>query len=287
MMLVNGSQGTGTGHASLIMNYHPLQVRDAVVKVLKGKKLKPGTLVPWFKGFSGTVERNQETGQVVITGSYEIVNSTTIKITEIPIGTYLDQYKEILNKLEDEDLIKGYEDRSNETAFDFTITVPRTTTALPHDEIMKRFKLISRDTENFTLWSEDGDLRRYASAEDVIEAFTAWRLTVYDKRLEQLRAETVETIRWLSEKLRFILFYLDNVDSFKNQKKDALIALLLKHDFIDYDRLLAMQIWTLTRDKIEELKKLIDEARKEKARLDADTAPAVYERELKELTYEE
>jgi DNA topoisomerase-2 len=281
--LVNGAQGTGTGHACLIMAYNPKDVRDACLKVLEGKKLKAGTLTPWYKGFSGTIERNPETGQVVISGKLEVVNSTTIKITELPVGMFLDQYKAHLNKLEDAEFIKDFEDRSTEQAFDFTVTCPRSTTNLPLEELYKKFKLISRDTENFTLWGVDGILHRFNSAEEVVEAFVPWRLSMYEVRRQKLIGDTKEAIRWMSEKLRFILFYLANVDQFKNKKKEDLVALLLKNDFVDYDRLLQMTMWNLTKDKIDELKNQIAEDKKVLAGYEADTATEMYKRELKEF----
>lgn len=285
MALVNGAQGTGTGHACLIMAYHPIHVRDAILKVLDGKKLKPGNLIPWYNNFNGKIERNPETGQVVITGRLEVVNSTTIKITEAPIGTYLDDMKNRLNKLEEAGFIKDYEGSPTEHGFEFVVTVPRSTTALDIDELYKKFKLISRDTENFTLWNENGILERFESAEAIVERFTTWRVARYEDRRQKQIKDTAEQIRWLSEKLRFILFYLDNVNAFKNKRKEDLVTLLLKNDFVDYDRLLQMSMWNLTRDKIEELKKEIADLKKHKAALEADTAIEMYRRELKEFKY--
>src|SRR5271167_818251 len=114
LSLINGAQGTGTGHACLIMAYNPIEVRDAILKLLDSKKLKAGTLTPWYKGFTGKIERNKETSQVVITGKLKVESSTLIKITELPIGTYLDDYKDHLNKLEEAGFIKDYESRSSE-----------------------------------------------------------------------------------------------------------------------------------------------------------------------------
>lgn len=285
MMLVNGAQGTGTGHACLIMNYHPEQVRDACATLISGKKINHGALVPWYNGFTGTVERNTETGQVIITGKLEVVNSVTIKVTELPIGTFLDQYKEHLNKLEEAGVIKDFEDRSTEDGFEFLITCPRSTTVLSEDELYKKFKLISRDTENLTLWNENGVLERFETVESIIERFVVWRLARYEDRRQKLISEATESIRWMNEKLRFILFYLENVDSFKNKKKDDLVALLLKNDFTDYERLLQMSIWNLTRDKIDELKKLIADEQRYLASLEEDSAAAMYKRELKEFKY--
>jgi len=53
MVLVNGAQGTGTGHACLIMAYKPADITTACLTLLAGKKLKSGALTPWFNGFTG------------------------------------------------------------------------------------------------------------------------------------------------------------------------------------------------------------------------------------------
>jgi DNA topoisomerase II len=281
MVLVNGSIGTGTGHACVIMNYNPTDLKEAITQVVKGKKLRSGDLVPWYKGFHGKVLRNPETGQVIIEGAYKITNTTTIKVTELPIGTYLDQYKEHLQKLEDSGFIKDFEDHSTEEAFEFILNVPRSTTILEHDELMKKLKLISRDTENFTVWGVDGTLKRLNSAEEIIEAWVPWRLERYEERRAKLIEMTAEQIRFASEKLRFILFYLKHTAEFKNQKKADLIAMLMTNKFVDYDKLLGMPMWNLTHDKIEELKKEIDELNKYLTTLKADTSAKMYERELK------
>lgn len=286
MMLVNGSYGTGTGHASLILNYHPEKVRDACLAVVNGKRLPRDFLVPWFNGFIGKVQRNEDTGQISITGKIEVVNTTTIKITEIPVGVYLDQYKEVLNALEDEGIIKDYQDDSSEDGFDFKIQAPRSTTSLSQEELLKLFKLISRNTENYTVWNTDGVLTRYDTAEDIVVDFVEWRLARYEDRRLKLIDITTNDIAWASMKIRFINFYLNNSDLFRNTGKKELIAVLLENDFPDYDRLLAMQIWSLTRDRIAELEKELDELGKYLKTLESDTAKAMYTRELKEFSYD-
>lgn len=283
MVLVNGAQGTGTGHACLIMSYNPKDVRDACLKVLDGKKLKVAQLLPWFNGFTGTVERNPETGQVVITGKLEVVNTTTIKITELPIGTYLDQYKARLNKLEDDEFIKDYEDRSTEQGFEFIVQVPRSTTALSEEELYKKFGLISRDTENYTVWNIDGILQRFESAEALIEAFVPWRLEMMEKRRQYLIADLKEQVRFASEVVRFIKFYLTNVKVFRDTPKKELIDILLQNKFVDYERLLSMQIWSLTKEKITELEDRLAKLKSDLAKIEADTAAEMYKRELKAL----
>lgn len=283
LVLVNGAQGTGTGHACLIMSYSPERVRDACLKVLAGRKLRRQDLVPWFKGFKGTVEVNPETDQVVITGKLEVVNSTTIRVTELPIGTYLDQYKAHLHALEDEGVIKDYEDRSTEEGFDFLITCPRATTQLSPAALYQRFKLVARDTENFTLWNEAGVLERFESPMQIVERFVQWRLLKYEERRQHLIKLCQEQVRWLSERLRFLEFYLANTAEFKNRPRADLVAFLLQHKFEAYERLLQLPMWSLTRDRLEQLREEIVAQQLRLAELEATTAEELYRRELKEF----
>lgn len=283
MVLVNGAQGTGTGHACLIMAYKPADLVAATLMLLNGKKLKSGGLTPWFNGFTGTIQRNTETGQVIVTGRLEVVNSTTIRVTELPIGTYLDQYKDHLNKLEDLEFIKSYENGSTEDGFEFTVTVPRSTTALDIEELYKKFRLISRDTENFTVWNIAGTLQRFESAESLVEAFVPWRLSMMEKRRQHIITDLKEQVRLQSEIIRFIKFYLKNVAVFRDTSKKELIAIVLENDFVDYERLLGMAIWSLTKDRIAELEKKLVDLKKDLTVIEADTAVEMYKRELRAL----
>ena len=288
LVLINGATGMGTGHSVEIKSYHPNEIRDACVKVLDGKQLTQNTLTPWFRGFHGTVERNPETGQVVMTGKLEVVNTTTIKITELPVGIFLDQYKAHLNKLEEQEIISDFEDSSSEDSFSFNVKVPRSTTAsYDLEQLYQKFKMTTRDTENFTLWNADGVLQRFESAEDVIHMYVDWRLGFYELRRQKLMADTTEEIRFQSEVVRFIRFYLANVKTFRDTSKKELIQVLLDNKFVDYERLLSMAIWNLTKDKIAELERKLEDLKAYFATLEADTAAEMYKRELKAFKYED
>ena len=292
LVLINGATGMGTGHSCEIKSYHPNHIRDATLKVLDGFKLSSGTLLPWFRGFKGTVTRNPENAQVIMTGKLVVENSTTIRITELPVGVFLDQYKEHLNSLEEPDkngdvFIKDYEDSSTEDSFNFKVMVPRSTTALSEAELYKKFKLTSRDTENFTLWNANGTLQKFSSAEDVISMYVPWRLGFYEVRRQKLISDTTEAIRFQSEVVRFIRFYIANVKTFRDTSKKELIEVLSANGFIDYEKLLGMSIWNLTRDKIAELEKKLDDLKAYLETLKIDSAPQMYRRELKAFTYEE
>lgn len=281
-ILINGGQGTGTGHACVILNYNPNDVKRAVVEAMDGKPITP--LIPWYQGFKGTIERNGL--QTIITGKLEVINTTTIQISELPVGTYLDSYKAVLDKLVDSGFIKDYEDGSTEEGFDFKVSCPRTTTVLSEEDLLQKFKLISRDTENFTVWNPDGVLQKFETPEEIVKTFVEWRIGKYEVRRQKLIEITESEILWLNEKIRFINFYLANHEKFRNAPKKELIELLLKNEFERYQELLSMPIWNLTREKIEELQKEYEAKIVHLDKLFEDTADKMYKRELNHFKYE-
>lgn len=279
MVLVNGAKGMGTGFACSVLSYNPYHIRDNILTKLSGKDAAP--LMPWYNGFKGIVERIEN--QTIIKGAFQIVNSGTIKVTELPIGTYLDDYKATLNKLEDSGFIRSYEDESTEKSFSFTLSVPRSTTSLPADELLQKLKLVSRDTENLTMWDVDGKMRKFDNVQQMVDRFIAWRLDRYEERRLKLIDINEKELVWLNEKLRFILFYLQNTDKFRNTAKKALLELIEGEKFTDPSKLLSMSIWMLTLDEIKKLEKEIGTVEVEIKRLHKLTAKTMYQSELKEL----
>jgi DNA topoisomerase-2 len=282
--LINGANGQGTGHATNIFNYNPLEIRDMIVQLVNGKSIKNNTLIPWYKGFKGKIEKNKETFQIVITGILKVVNTTTIHITELPIGTYLEKYKSILNTLEDDGFIKDYESGgSTEDGFEFIINVPRSTTALDEETLYQKFKLIAKDTENFTLWNVNNQIQKYIYPEEIIREFTTWRLGRYEDRRQMLINKTKIDITWSNMKIKFIQYYLKNTKLFKDTSKAELVK-ILEPLFPEYERLLSQSIWSLTKDKITELENELVKQKVYLTELEENTAKSMYLRELKEFT---
>ena len=63
--------------------------------------------------------------------------------------------------------------------------------------------------------------------------------------------------------------------------------MLLENSFVDYDRLLSMPLWNLTKDKIAELDDRLIAMRSELLDLENDTATEMYKRELRAFKYAE
>lgn len=281
MVLVNGAKGTGTGYATTILCYNPADIAKAVLNELTG--VKQEKLIPWFNGFNGTVTKDQD--QVIIEGAYDIVDSNTIRITELPVGTYQDDYKELLNDLEDAGFIKSYIDSSTEHSFDFLLNVPRTTVSMTREEFMKKFKLVSRVTETFSLWTETGKMKIFSSPEEIVSHFVKYRLVKYeDRRVKQIQLYKEEIVQ-LEEKSKFIDFYINNSQLFAKKTKVELQLLLEQNNFVNIDKLLQIRIYSLTKDEIEKLQKEIKKLQAEVKLLESTTALEIYKKELAALTF--
>lgn len=250
VILLNGSDGMGTGFASRILNYNPLHLIDACIQQVKHGKIKD-ELVPWYKGFNGKIERNGT--QTIFNGSFTIENTTTMVIRELPIGTFTQKYRDVLNDLEDKGMIKSYIDNSSEDKTEFIVTCPRETLRASPEELLKTFKLVSRDTENFTVWNENGKLRKFESANELLAWFVDIRLLAYEKRRQHLINIAEKNLARLQERARFIRFYLANTKWFSENKKSDIVSRLLAENFIDVDDLLSIRVYNLTSDQIQDL----------------------------------
>lgn len=281
-VLINGADGMATGHASYILQYNPDDLKKYILNVLKEKKQNI-QLKPWFRGFQGTVEKNPETNQVTITGKLERVNSTQIRITELPVGVWEDNYKEYLNKLEDSGYVKSYENDSSARGWDWKINVPRSTGYDEEENLYKKFKLISRATENITVWLPTGKLKHFKNAEELTDYFITYRLTKYEERRQAMIKMLSEKLAEQNEKLRFIRYYIANAEKFSKKTKADLTTLLTAEGFKMIDTLLDIKIYNLTLDQIQKLEDQIKETQSNLDFYNQSTATTLYIRDLEDL----
>lgn len=279
-ILINGAEGMGTGFACSIAAYNPEELKTYIQKKLTGKKIT-GRLNPWYRGFNGTIERSGD--QVICKGVIDIVNTTTIKIKDLPIGMYTIKYREVLNSLEDKNIIKSYVDNSTEEATEFVVTVPRETTKKSTEDLLKTFKLITRTTENLTVWKENGTIKRFDTVEDLIDWFVQYRLTRYEDRRTNLIRAQEEQKSWFEEQMRFIQLYLKRSKVWSGMAEQAVVDELVASGLNRTDDLLSIRVRRLTGDSIEDLKKKIEQSTLEITRLNSMTATDIYLDDLSQL----
>lgn len=257
LILINGGDGIGTGHACEILQYRPSDVTTAIKTILNGEDLPKNSLVPWFGNeFKGKVTKDPVTGQVEHYGVWNFSKkgkSHFLTITELPIGSQGDNYKKLLDELEFDGVILDYDNLSDKTGFEYIIKVPAEMVEWPESKIIKTFKLVGRTTENFTVWGPDGKLIRYDCAEDLLMDWVAWRLDQYLNRFQtQIRNLTQEKVR-SEEKKKWIALYLANVTFFRDNENEQIVQFMKANGLVEIDYLLSIPMRALTKSKIVEL----------------------------------
>lgn len=280
-ILLNSSQGIGTGFASLILARNPKEITQYIQQKLNNKKPKKMSLLPYLSGFKGSVSRVDE-NKYSISGCFDRISSTQIKITELPVGMYLDDIKKQLNKLIESNYIKDYDDNSTEESFDIDVFFQRGILSdLTDEQILNKLKLSTTISENLTCWIVNNKLRKFKSVEEIIDYFIEWRLLKYNDRISKLIELTDIDITDLTEKVRFIYFYLNNVDKFRNASRIGLKTILDDNKF--NSNLLDMKIWNLTGDKIKELEFKIEELKKKRTELTTTINTNLYLTDLESI----
>ena len=90
MILINGAEGIGTGWSTNIPCYNPEDIIANIRLLMGGEEQVP--MLPWWRGFNGTVKKIAE-HRYDVTGIVKKINDTTVEITELPIHKWTQNYK--------------------------------------------------------------------------------------------------------------------------------------------------------------------------------------------------
>ena len=278
MVLINGAKGIGTGFSTDIMSYNPLQIINRMELMLKKDiNYKLITIDPYYQGFTGNIEKLDNGKKYLITGSYEIINENKVKINELPIGTWTQDYKEFLETLVDskkkDSIVKDFNDNSTDMIVNFIIEFKSGTLKellnkkIEHgmNGIHKFLKLYSiQSTTNMHLFNNKEQLKKYNSPEEIIDDYYDTRLEYYKIRKEFLLNKLNSDLKLISNKTRFINDNLNNKIDLRKKKKDEIISLLNKMKFDDiysndYEYLRKLPMDSVCEESIEKMKKEKDE----------------------------
>jgi DNA topoisomerase-2 len=285
-VLLNGSSGIAVGFATNILNRNPLDLVDSCLKVLDGKKV--GKLLPWWKEYSGPVENVTGTNQYVMRGVYEIQNTTTVNITELPPSMTFQKYETHLNSLQDRGIIYSYEDNSTD-GINYTIKFARATLSdlIAKGKLDQTLKMIETETENLTCLNEKGKLIIFEDVSQVVEYFVNFRLGFYSKRKAFLIKKYGEELVYLSNRAKFVKLIIDGKLKINNVPRKEIVLYLQTADFDEvngsYGYLLNMPIHSLTKETYEQLLKEVAEKKAELAEIKKKEPIDMYREDLVEL----
>ncbi len=256
-ILVNGSSGIAVGFSSNILNRDPKQVIESCLNVLNSKKISD--LKPFNNFFTGDyIQDSDNHKKWIIRGKLQIVNTSTVKITELPPSMTFEKYEAILDTLVDNKTIVSYDDNCKDK-IDYTIKFTRDSlSTLDEKKLLKLLKLEESSTEIYTTLDESGKLKIFETSSEIIEYFVNFRLQYYFKRKDYILSKLREDLRLLSNRGKFIKAILENKLEIKNVPKPKIVEdiELLGIEKIDgsYDYLLRMPIYSLTKELFDKLK---------------------------------
>lgn len=308
-VLVNGTEGIGTGFATRVPCYDPLDVLENVRRAIRNETLAP--MVPWYKNFTGEVI--PEKHSVLTFGAFDVKSHhgyDEVTITELPVGVWTGAYKEtILAKLGESAL--SLVEYHTDTTVKFVIRIQRNE-GFQGDfhSLLSLVKSISLNCMYF--FDAHGKMKRFFDPRSVIMDFVPTRLDLYHKRKQALLKELSSQIKLHENQVNFIKGIISGDIVLHGKSRKVLTEELAKRgfdpslkagknegeaaaveeapetdaagkDLARYDYLLNMRFSSLTVERVAKLTEQLQKLRAEKTTLEAHTAATLWEQDLKEL----
>jgi len=284
MILVNGSEGIGTGYSTNIPSHNPKDIISNIKNLLDGKHMT--AIKPWFAGFKGQIIKPSADSQYVSKGVYKVVSDNAVEITELPIGMSSEKFKNFLeDSINDKSgsssksFVKNYKDQCVDNQVYFYIELDsKLLTELESDpeEMEKIFKLTSSKNSSYTnMYLYDSSIRiyKYNSPYDIIMEFYQIRLEYYQKRKDYILGELKNELDVLKEKYRFIKMIVDSEIDVRGKSKAVVEEILETNQFLklansngkesSFDYLVQMPIYWQTKEKLDELREKMENKQKE------------------------
>jgi len=256
MVLVNGMNGIGTGFSTSVPKFSIIDVINNMKRKINKKSYL--SIHPSVNGFKGQIIKI-DNKSYMSKGSYNIIDDKSIRITELPVGKWTDDYKKFLDtlipepkkskSLENENLKKSkpkktiidYLNNSSDTEIDFTITFEKGfLNSLQWDEdpdidgIEKFFKLTTTkglSLKNIHLFNKD-HIKKYHNVTEIFDEFYTERHALYVKRKDYQLHNLFNDLTLLKSKIRFMNHVMDDTIVIFKRKKQDIIKELQAKDFI-------------------------------------------------------
>ena len=305
MILINGSKGIGTGFSTNILSYKPTDIIQYLINKLSNEPTQE-IFIPYYDGFTGEITQLKD-NQFLIKGKYEIVGPDKIRVTELPVSFWTNDFKEYLESLIESKtdaktgkkinpIIKDYDDMSKDTSIDFTITLQKGKLEELNgiqDGIYKQFKLISTvSTSNMHLFDAEDKLKKYNTIPEIIDDYYVKRLEMYEIRKTYLINEIKRELLVLNNKVRYIKEILEGTIDLRKKTKEVINNMLREKDYDEikegdeYKYLIKMPMDSVTEENVKKIMDNQDMMLKELKELEIVTKEEMWLKELNKLNNE-
>lgn len=249
MILVNGAHGIGTGYSTRIPSYNVKDIIANIKLLLNDEDVD--TMIPWYKGFKGTITQQNESSYISH-GVYEIIDEYTLRITELPIGTWIQDYDDFIksiltsNKSEKSDkseketkkqkqyFVDDCCNLSGNNTIDFTLKFSGHTlqNMIKNGTLEKQLKLCSSiNISDMHLHAVSGKILKYDCPEDILNDFYDFRLEMYEKRRNYHIRYLQNELDIIKYKIKFIKYVIKKKIILHDKNTKAVIEELAELKF--------------------------------------------------------
>ena len=277
MVLVNGTEGIGTGFSCYVPPFNPADIRENILNFLHNKSLK--RMKPWFRGFKGKVFE-QDDDSWVTQGLWTCVGKT-IKVTELPPGRWTQDYKEHLDTLVEKKIISSFTNNSTTESVDFLVQDYNGKDAVKDLKLEKVIR-----TSNMHLFHPTRGIHKYNTPEEILGDFIKLRYEYYKKRKEYLIKVLEAKSKMCEYKSKFVTMVINGdiiVFRRKKQELENQLSSLFPQINGSWDYLLNIKTVQYTEESVRELLKESEQAKKELELMRSTTPVNMWETDIKNL----
>jgi DNA topoisomerase-2 len=277
MILVNGSEGIGTGFSCYVPPFNPKDIRDNITNVLNGKSIQK--MKPWFRGFKGKI-MEQDDDSWVTQGVWSSIGRT-VKVTELPPGRWTQDYKEHLDTLIEKKIISGFTNNSTTENVDFLIQDYNGKDAVKDLKLQKTLR-----TSNMHLFHPTKGIHKYQSPELILKDFIELRYEYYKKRKEHLIKVLEAKAQMCDYKSRFVSMVINGdiiVFRRKKQELENQLSGLFPQISGTYDYLLNIRTVQYTDESVRELLQESKRAKDELVVMRNTSHTSMWENDIKNI----
>ena len=283
LLIVNGAVGVGVGFKSVILPRSVKNVFTMVRDKIAKKKISDKLFVPYWKGFTGEVKKLED-NKWQVSGVMEVDSKDPRKviITEVPITYDLVHYTNVLKKAKEKGIIDKYLDYSEDDIFKFEVKLNPNYMNCSKDELMKHLGLVDTITEILTCIDENNAIAEPESVKEIFEEYYKIKIKFLKKRITSEIKRLQDELDYNQEVYKFIMDVNKGNINIKLNKKDVEAKMKeLKYKFTE--KLIALPIYSLTKDKAAEAKQKVADKKVELEEMKKETPENVWLKDLDAL----
>ena len=290
-VLTSRTEGMAPGYKFSTFSYHPIDIIDACLEILKSNKIKK-IIRPYVRGINeDNFSFDKEVNKWLNSGIYkEDTKNDILYITDLPYDLGFDKFEKKLNDLLEKEIIKEWQNYSQDNKIDYRLYfnksfLKKEFKGETKEKIIKKLGLFTYIPDDLLyVIDENGKVKHFINKEQLIEYFVKIRLNKYNNRKNKLVSVMEKRYEDNNNICKFIELVSSGEIIITNRKTKEIKTDLKKYNLPD--SVLSIQISKLTEEEKKEILKKNKEIEKELEYIKKTTIKDMYINDLKILKKE-